>query len=66
MNFLKIDTVLSLVKTVLNPSTDVAPKEKDAMVAVTIDNESSVNSSNERNKTLEPCLPEVTYVVAYF
>lgn len=58
--------MLSLVKTVLNPSTDVAPKEKDATVAVTIDNESSVNSPNERNKTLEPCLPEVTYVVTYF
>lgn len=55
--------MLSLVKTVLNPSANVVASEEGAIAASFVGAESSVNLPKEENRTVEPCLPDVMYVV---
>ncbi len=59
--FLFIDTVLSLVKTVLNPSVDTTQREEDNAASLASGDGSSlaVNSSGDGKKEIEPCAPEV-------
>lgn len=52
------DTVLSLVKTVLNPSIDTSQRDHDAASLESSDN-LSINSTGDGKKTMEPCTPEV-------